>query len=278
MDLGISSYTYVWWAGVPGYPQPTDPLTAYSLVDTACSLGASVVQIADNLPLDRLSDSELSNFVRYARERHIAIEVGTRGIERENLRRYLDIAVALQSPLLRTLIDSPKHQPSGEEAALLLREIAPEFAQAKVVLAVENHDRFHARELRQIIERAASPWVGVCLDTANSLGCGEGIDQVLETVADLVANLHVKDFTVRRLTHNKGFVVEGAIAGRGLLDIPGIFSRLRQTGRDMNAILEQWPPPEADIDSSVVKEKAWAREGFAYLRTLIDSGYGDYDR
>src|ERR1700682_4883524 len=107
MDLGISSYTYVWWAGVPGYPQPADPLTAYSLLDTACSLGASVVQIADNLPLERLSDSELSNFARYARECHIAIEVGTRGIDHENLRRYLEIAAALQSSLLRTLIDTP---------------------------------------------------------------------------------------------------------------------------------------------------------------------------
>jgi sugar phosphate isomerase/epimerase len=273
MDLGISSYTYVWWAGVPGYPQSADPLTPYSLVDTACSLGASVVQIADNLPLERLSDSELCHFARYARDRHIAIEVGTCGIRHENLRRYLKIAAALQSSLLRTLIDTPDHRPSFAEAALLLREIAPEFAQANVTLAVENHDRFRSRELRQIIERAASQWVGVCLDTANSLGCGEGIDQVLETVADLVVNLHVKDFAVRRLTHNKGFLVEGAIAGHGLLDIPGIVSRLRQTGRNMNVILEQWPPPEADIGASVNKEQAWAREGFAYLRALIDNIY-----
>src|SRR5260370_22157207 len=157
MDLGVSSYTYVWWAGVPDFPQPADPLTAYSLVDTACSLGASVVQIADNLPLDRLSDSELSHFARYARERHIAIEGGTRGIEQENLRRRLDIAVALQSPLLRTLIDSPEHAPSIAAAAPLLLEIAPEFAQANVVLAVENHHRFRSPELLQIGERAANP-------------------------------------------------------------------------------------------------------------------------
>lgn len=268
MELGIGSYTYVWWAGVPGYPAPRVPLTPRTLLETAASLGVRVVQIADNMPLDGLSAGDLETLRRAACESGIVIELGTRGIQPEPLRRYLAIAGALRSPLLRTLLDGPGHRPSEPEAAAMLRAIAPEFEKAGVVLAVENHDRFPAVSLRRIVEHAGSAHVGVCLDTANSLGCGESAGQVIDTLGDLTVNLHVKDFLARRLPHNKGFIIEGAPAGKGLLDIPGILDRLRRGGRDCNVILEQWPAPEETIEASIAKEKAWAAEGLRYLRTL----------
>lgn len=268
MELGISSYTYVWWTGVPGYPAPREPLTPRLLLETAVSLGVRVVQIADNLPLDELSAQELETLRGSACEMGISIELGTRGIQPDILRRGLRIAGALGAPLLRTLLDSPGEEPSAEDAAAMLREIAPEFERAVVVLAVENHDRIPAASLRRIVEGAASAHVGICLDTANSLGHGECIGQVIDTLGDLVVNLHIKDFSVRRLPHNKGFVVEGTPAGQGLLDIPGMLDRLRFRGRDYNAILELWPPPEATVEASVRKEMAWAQESLRYLRTL----------
>jgi sugar phosphate isomerase/epimerase len=268
MELGISSYTYVWWAGVPGYAAPREPLTPGLLLETAGALGVRVVQMADNLPLDGFSERELEDLGGAARALGIAIELGTRGIHPEILHRHLRIAGALGSSLLRTLLDSPGHEPSEEEAATMLRAIAPEFERAGVLLAVENHDRFPAVSLRRIIESAGSAHVGVCLDTANSLGCGECAGQVIDRLGDLVVNLHVKDFLVRRLPHHKGFVVEGAPAGQGLLKIPEILDRLKQYGRDCNVILEQWPPPEETIEASIQKEKAWAEESLRYLRTV----------
>jgi sugar phosphate isomerase/epimerase len=107
------------------------------------------------------------------------------------------------------------------------------------------------------------------LDTANSLGCGETVDQVLDALADLVINVHIKEFSVRRLPHRLGFLVEGAPAGRGMLDIPALLRRLEATGRRMSAILEQWPPPEATLEASVAKEAEWAAESIRYLRTLL---------
>jgi sugar phosphate isomerase/epimerase len=114
--------------------------------------------------------------------------------------------------------------------------------------------------------------VGVCLDTANSLGCGEGIDHVLDTLAPYIVNLHVKDFIVRRPPHDKGFIVEGVPAGTGILNIPAVLRRMRG---DVSAILEQWPPPEADIEASVAKEQLWAEQGIRYLRTLIPKPAGE---
>jgi hypothetical protein len=40
-------------------------------------------------------------------------------------------------------------------------------------------------------------------------------------------------------------------------------------GRDPNAILELWPPPEADVAATAVKEEAWAAMSVRYLRQLI---------
>jgi len=269
VELGISSYTYVWSAGVEGYPAPSNPLTCESLIGYAVRLGVTVVQIADNLPLDRLPEARLDALARHARDRGVRIEPGTRGIQPEILRPYLEIARRFGSPILRTLIDGPSHQPPEDEAGRLLREIAPEFRAAGVTLAIENHDRFHARALRRVVEAAASDAVGICLDTANSLGCGETADQVLDVLADLVVNLHIKDFATRRLPHHKGFIVEGAPAGKGLLDIAALLARLAPRGAGMSAILELWTPPEATAEASVEKETRWAEESVRYLRTLL---------
>lgn len=273
MKLGIGSYAYVWAVGVPGWPAAR-PLTVDDLLDKAARLGTPVLQIADNLPLDALSDTELRRFACRARGCGVVIEAGTRGIRPEMLLPYLRIAAELGSPILRTLIDSPSHAPGEDEVVAALRRLAPELKAAGVTLAIENHDRFKAVALRRMVERAESEWIGVCLDTANSLGCGEGIEHVLATLAPLVVNLHIKDFTARRLPHNKGFVIEGCPAGRGLVDIPALLAALGAAGRDVNAILELWPPPEPDISASIEKEEAWVEESIRYLRPLIDA----YDR
>ena len=77
--LGISSYTYAWSIGVPGHPVP-DPLSVLGLLDKAVALGVGVVQIADNLPLDRMPTESLERLKRSAEDREVQIEVGARGV------------------------------------------------------------------------------------------------------------------------------------------------------------------------------------------------------
>ena len=269
MRLGISSYTFVWAVGVPGYPQPPQPLTAEGLIAKAVELGVRVVQIADNLPLERLTEPELDRLANLASERGIALEIGTCGIASANLRTFLQLAQRLKSPLVRTLIDTETSQPSADEAVAALRTVLPAFAENDVTLAIENHDRFPAATLAGIIERCDSRHVGICLDTANALGCGEDIHTVLRALGPYVVNVHIKDFRVQRLPHKKGFVVEGCPAGQGLLDIQRLLADLRELGRDPSMILELWPPPEATLEASIVKEDAWTRESIDYLRQYV---------
>lgn len=270
MQLGISSYTYNWASGVPGFPQPAHMLTPEGLLEKAAALGVHVVQIADNMPLEALSDAALDKLVHRAAALGITLEVGTAGIEPAHLLQYLDIAQRLHATMLRTILDAGSARPTIDQAAEQLAAVLPKFEAAGVTIAVENHDRFPAANLAGLIDRLGSPNVGVCLDTANSLGCGEDLHTVLAVLGPWVVNLHIKDFCARRLPHRKGFLIEGCPAGQGLVHIPRLLDELQGLSRDPNVILELWSQPENTVEASIAKEDVWAAESIAYLRPLVE--------
>jgi 3-oxoisoapionate decarboxylase len=106
------------------------------------------------------------------------------------------------------------------------------------------------------------------LDTANSLGAGEGIDVVAETLAPLVLNLHIKDFHIARVPHQMGFTVSGRPAGSGFLDVRRLLNSLAGS-RCETAVLELWTPPEPGIEETIAKEAAWAVQSIDYLKPFF---------
>jgi sugar phosphate isomerase/epimerase len=268
MQLGISSYTYPWSIGVPGY-LPPQRMSALDLLERAQKLGASGVQIADNLPLGSLPESELRQLETRAAELGLWIEVGTRGIQPEHLHAYLALAKRFRSPILRVVIDTSDHHPAPQEAVELLRPLRLEFERAGVTLAIENHDRFPAAALADMVRALGTNWTGICLDIVNSFGAMEGPELVVNMLAPLTVNLHLKDFTIYRPAHNLGFRVEGRPAGQGRMGIPWLLARLREEGRAFNAILELWTPPGATIEQTLAREEQWARESMAYLKQTL---------
>ena len=268
MKLGISSYTFPWAIGVPGYPPP-QPLRPLGLLQKAADLGVRVLQVCDNLPLDRLSATELNTFQKRADDLGVSIEVGTRGVHPQHLLAYLRLAERLYSPIVRIVTDVGAHRPGDDELVCLLSGVLPAFAQAGITLAIENHGRHSAAQLLAILERLANPYAGICLDTSNSFGALELPQTVVEVLAPWTVNLHIKDFTIHRLSHQFGYIIEGCPAGRGQLDIPRLLQRLRQEGRDCNAIVELWTLPEETVAATIAKQEAWAVESIAYLRRFI---------
>ena len=264
MKLGLGSFAYFWSGGVPGLPQPARPMTASDLVERASSLGLKLVQIADNFALD--ASSELRD---RARELGVDIEIGTRGIGEGNLERQLDLCRFYGSRILRVVVDTTSHHPSPEEVVATLRGIVPVLERDEITVALENHDRFPAPTLARIIRDVGSPRVGVCLDTVNSFGSLEGPEVVVATLAPLTVNLHLKDFKIRRASHMMGFVIEGAPAGEGQIDVPWLLAQLREAGREVNAILELWSPPEERIEDTVAKEDEWVTRSVRNLRAWI---------
>ncbi|MCU0512148.1 MAG: sugar phosphate isomerase/epimerase [Anaerolineae bacterium] len=267
--LGLGSYGVAWSIGVPGYEIPPAPLDAFGLLRLTHDLGLRCVQFADNLPLHALSDIDRAALRRQADHLGIRIEAGTRGLQPEHLTQYLALAQFFGSPILRVVVDTREHHPAPEDVVALLRPRLPDLAAAGITLAIENHDRFAAQTLADIITALDDPHVGVCLDTVNSFGSLEGPAVVVATLGRFVVNLHVKEFLIRRMEHNMGFVITGAPAGQGMLNVPWLLAALRGSGRSFNAIIETWLSPEPAMAATVAREQAYVRQSVDYLRTLI---------
>jgi len=267
MKLGLSSYSYTWAVGVPG-SMPSNPLSAHDLVDRAARSGLRLVQIADNLPLEMMSGSELGNLRKHASDKGVEIEMGGRGLTPEHTMKCLEAAQSLNSPILRMVIDGAGYEPDLDSVISVISELLPEFKARKIKLAIENHDRFKAREFEKIIIRAGSEYVGICLDSVNSMGAGEGFEEVSRILLPYTINLHIKDFTIRRVSHKMGIIIEGAPAGKGKLNIKDLADKLNYTGLCKSAILELWTPPEKNIIDTIIKEEKWANESIEYLKSI----------
>jgi 3-oxoisoapionate decarboxylase len=265
MRLGLSTYSYTWAIGVPGQ-MPGNPMSAFELIDEADRLGVSCVQIADNLPLHLMTGADLKKLSACAVSKGISIEAGTRGLLPENLLKYIEIADELGSPILRIVIDAQGFEPSLAEVTGIINKYIPVLKNNKIRLAIENHDRLRSSEFAEIVLRTDPEWVGICLDSVNSMGAAEGLHEVVETLAPFTINLHLKDFTVKRVWHKMGFVVEGVPAGNGMLQIDWLKDLIERKGHCQSAILELWTPPESDLDSTRAKEKLWVEESIRNLK------------
>ncbi len=266
MQAGISSYTYTWAIGVPG-KGTNKKMTIFQLLEKAAEFGVPVVQVADNLPLDQFSETELLKIRNYAEDLGIRIEVGSKKMTGENLERYIKIATFFKSPIVRFVIDGEGFQPALEEIHSVIKNAVPLLEENKIILAIENHDRFKACEFVEMVKKSNSGFVAICLDTVNSMGAGEGYETVIEKLAPLAVNLHVKEFKVERVSHKMGFVIEGCPLGEGMLPVHELIQKM--PSRCRSAILEQWTPPDKTIKETVAKEARWAEQSINYLKRVL---------
>lgn len=266
MKPGISSYTYTWAIGVPG-KEPKNPMTIFRLIEKAAELGVQIVQVADNLPLDRFSETELLKIRNYAIDLGIQIEVGSKKMTLDNLEKYIQIAAFFESPIVRFVIDGDGFQPEMKEIHSIIGNAVSLLEASNIVLAIENHDRFKAAGFVEMVEKAGSDFVAICLDSVNSMGAGEGLETVIGKLAPLTVNLHIKEFSVQRVSHKMGFVIEGCPLGEGMLPLMEIIQKVPRNCH--SAILEQWTPPENTLEETIYKETHWAEQGIRYLKGIM---------
>jgi 3-oxoisoapionate decarboxylase len=265
MILGISTFTYGWGIGL----DPTTPnVREIELLQRVKENGLKCLQVGDNLPLHLLSDMKLQQLKTAATKNNIRLEVGARKLTEDHLRRYLEISTFLKAPLLRFVVDDGAYQPSHQTVISIVKNALPVLKQKGITLGIENHDRYKAKELASIMEEISDDSVGICLDTVNSIGAGEGLEWVVDVLAPYTVNLHIKDFLIQRFEHKMGFVVTGAPAGTGMMNLPMIMKKLLHFQRCQSAVLEQWAAPEADSILTIEKELAWADQGLNYLKQL----------
>jgi 3-oxoisoapionate decarboxylase len=266
--LGISTYTFP-WAISNAQNNGSYGLEALQLINYAGRNKIAFVQFGDNLPLHELSPPDLEKIKSLAEKKGIKLEAGARRLTLKNLKQYIGIAAYLGSPFLRMVIDDTGYHPTTGDVVKIINKALPSLQKSNILLAIENHDRFPAAELKKIILKTDPDWVGICLDTSNSLAAGEGINEVLQQLAPYTVNLHIKDILIKRVAHKMGFTIEGAAAGDGMIDILSIIQELKQTGRCKTATLEVWSNPAATIDETIDKEKKMVQKSIQYLKKII---------
>jgi sugar phosphate isomerase/epimerase len=268
LEFGIGSWSFPWAIGANAAQVPRVRLDAVGLVERARALGVGLVQFADNLPLDALSQTELVAVRAKAADAGVAVEVGTRGVEPEHLTQHLELARFFGSRLVRTLTGRPGAPIPLARAEEQLRAVLPAYEQAQVSIALENYEVDRVADLAAMLKRIDSPWIGICLDTVNALGALEGAEHVVDTLAPFVLNVHLKDFDIVRLPHMMGFTVTGRPAGSGKLDVPWLMEKLLRAGRRPSAVIELWTPFTETLGRTIEIEEEWAQESIRYLRTL----------
>jgi sugar phosphate isomerase/epimerase len=272
MRWGLGSYAVAWNIGVRGYDKPQEPLDIRRFIDLAGDHNVALVQICDNLPLHELSPAQLQEVASHAAGRGIEIEIGCRSYEASVLARYGEIAELLGSPIVRTLLDGPA---AGTDALMhvaleQLSRVLPHYAQSGIAIAIENYEGYTCADLVSLIGTLASPSVGVCLDTVNSMGALEPLPEVVALLAPHTLTFHLKDFMIVRHRHTMGLEILGAPAGEGRLDVASVLSAVAAHHPEASVILELWPPFDGDAESTATLERDWLARGVAYLRTLFE--------
>ena len=141
------------------------------------------------------------------------------------------------------------------------KAVTSEVADWGVRIGIENHSRLinDGDLLAGLLQDVGSPILGMTLDTGNFCWAGHSVDtahRFFEKLAPLSVNVHVKD---GRFEAGEWHLTP---AGRGDLDLPGLFRLLKGQGYT-GPVLSEYEG-EADFVASTV-------ESVAYLRGLRDA-------
>lgn len=266
MTPGLGSDAFRWSIGHKDR-RPEAPMTAMDLLDVAAEHGLGVVQYADNLPLGDLGGGALGALADAARDRGIALELGTQSFDAAEVRRHIGIGERIGARILRVALDAPDAAKPVERLAAEFSGLLPDLRAAGIRLAIENHLNFPSRRVIALLDIVADPQMGVCLDVANSICAGEWPMGTVGILAPHAINLHLKDYVIVPDPYGVGFRIQGAPFGEGRLNPGAVLSALGD--RDMSVIYEHWLPWPGTFEAARGEERDWTARGAAAFRRLL---------
>jgi sugar phosphate isomerase/epimerase len=280
VKLAIDSYTYHRQFGeiYPGLEQdPGTRITMAEFIATAHALGVAGVSIEScflSTPTPaavaaiRSQLQALDLECVWAWGHSGGLGSGRQPEKLADLQRHTAVAAAVGARVMRICCGGRRTRIDDwtEHKALLVPLLREALAHARdhgVVLAIENHIDLLADELVDLVETLDSPWLGVCLDTANNLRMLEDPGVAIEKLAPYARATHVKDVTARGGNPRDFAFWPSVPLGRGLIDIPRAVDDLRRHGYDGLLALEiDYLCPEFPDHAKAV------RDSLDYLRAL----------
>lgn len=98
-----------------------------------------------------------------------------------------------------------------------LRQVEPMLARQQMHLGVENHKDWRIADLLSLLDRLSSEWIGICVDTGNSIALLEDPLEVVRAFAPFAMTTHLKDMAVAEA--EDGFLLSEVPLGTGFLDL-----------------------------------------------------------
>jgi len=142
----------------------------------------------------------------------------------------------------------------AERAHNGLQLAEPVARRHRVRLAVENHKDWRIDQMLKMLKRLGSEYIGVCVDTNNSIALLEDPMAVVEAYAPYAFSVHLKDLSVAE--YDDGFLLADAVLGRGLLDLAKVVDILRKANREIQFSLEMATRDALKVPC--LTEKYWA--------------------
>lgn len=249
MKLAIDSYCYHRYFGEVYPGLETDPggsMTLESFIERASSHGVEGVSL-ESFMLKDSSANYLEGLRRGLEKAALGcvwawghprgLGSGLEPAALKDLMRHVEIAHAVDARVMRICAGGRKTRTLTwqEHKSLLLPlllKAADHAAKHDMVLAIENHIDFFADELVDLLETAAHPALGVCLDTANNLRMLEDPSRAITKLAPYARTVHLKDVTAFRGSPLDFGFWPSVPVGQGLIDVPLALHELQRAGFD----------------------------------------------
>ncbi|MBI3469668.1 MAG: sugar phosphate isomerase/epimerase [Planctomycetes bacterium] len=245
MKLAIDSYCYHRYFGeaYPGLQEPADrTMTVWDFLKRARKHGVEGVSIeACFLPhidggfLKQLRDTlDEYGFERvWAWGHPNGLCSGTDHGAAKDLVLHLSYARQIGAKVMRIVGGSRRTRPDSwgvhkRRMIKMLSNLIGPAEQHGVIMAMENHIDLLADEMVDLMCTIDSPWLGVCLDTANNLRLFEDPLVVAKTLAPWSRATHIKDVGTLGGCPREFSFWPSVPLGQGLVDIPGVLSALKQ--------------------------------------------------
>lgn len=241
MKLGLDSYSYHLAFGAHPDFTPKKRMNLIQFIGRVKALNLDGFQI-DPMHLESRDASYLRKIAWLAQENQLFLEYGAIGVDYSYLLDELDVCLKLNSSVLRTFIGFNRYDKQTnisleiQNAIHQLNKIKQNAQDLQIKIAIENHGDVTSDELVYIIEKVASPNVGICLDLGNPLLTMEDPIEATEKMAPFTFTTHFKDYAIQMT--NYGCKVCGVALGQGNIDLAAGLKILRENTSLDKIILE----------------------------------------